>query len=996
MNIENNKYAHEFHAKSEVFRQLMAYEVKEILLISSLYNMYNMEEDGSLTSKIINEYNGMNLCHPPCISGVSSVKEALSLLNKKEFDMVIIVPRLEEMDVLSLGKKIKTIKKDLPVIVISPSVREIKALPEDILGNGIDNIYIWSGNSDIFIALIKNAEDHFNADQDTKRGNVRVLILVEDSPDYYSFFLPIIYREIVNQTQALLKTSLNDNLKLLTMRARPKVLLAKNYEEATALYEKYRSFLLCVISDTRFPINGEADPEAGITLLSKIRDENRNLPLLLMSSESENCRKSKNIPSIFIDKNSASLSRDMHSFFQVHLGFGDFVFCMPDKKEIGRAANLLQLDALLPAIPKESIAYHADRDHFSNWLMARFEIELALKFRAVKSADFSSIDELRQFIISNINELRKKRQRGIVSKFNRNHFDPNVREFVKIGQGSMGGKARGLAFMNGLLNQHEELKNNHPGINIKIPRTMVICTDVFEDFIALNNLQAFSGMGFTDEEVNKAFLNAKMPECLIEELKAYLLQVKYPLAVRSSNHLEDAPFLPSAGLYRTYKIPNNHASLSVRLSHLIKAIKLVYASINYEDAKVFYLNGSHQPFNNSMAVIVQELAGDHYGGYFYPTISGVAQSYNFYPFAHMKPEDGVVHLALGLGRTVVDGEKSLRFSPRYPNIIPEFATVESILQNTQNSFYALQMNNYLEDFSNQPHLNVQKRELDEAEKEFPVKVLASTYIHDENRIRDTWHIPGTKVLTFARLLKYNMPPVSGLFTDLLEFGSKCFGNPVEIEFSMNLYPDKDRKSDFFFLQIRPMAVENNQFKTDITDQDIKNGFCFSSHALGNGVNGDMADIIYVKPRDFRPDATVQMAEEINKLNAQLIQEKRPYLLVGPGRWGASDRWLGIPVKWRNISGVGAIIELRNQSINADPSQGSHFFHNITSLGVQYVTVDEVMKESTAISKDYFDWQWVESFPAVSETRFLRHVQLEKPLIMKINGRKSQCVMARVE
>jgi CheY-like chemotaxis protein len=991
MNIENDKYVCEFHADSEVFRELMTYRVKEILLISSLYNMYNMEEGGNLTSKIVNEYSGMNLCHPPSVSGVSSVKDALALLDKKEFDMVLIVPHLEEMDAVSLGEKIKEIRKDLPVIIISPSIREISALPENGLWNNIDNIYIWSGNSDLFIALIKNAEDHLNVDQDTKRGNARVVILVEDSPDYYSFFLPIIHKEIVKQTQAILKISLNDNLKLLTMQARPKILLAKTYEAAMEFYERYRSYLLCVISDTCFPRNGKADPEAGIALLSKIKSENRNIPLLLMSSEPENKKKSDKIPSIFMDKNASTLPRDIHTFFQTHLGFGDFVFCLPDKKEIDRAENLLQLDAKLPKIPKESIVYHADRDHFSNWLMARFEIDLALKFRTVKSTDFNGADELRQFIISNINQLRKKRQRGIVSEFNRHHFDPNVREFVKIGQGSLGGKGRGLAFMFRLLSQYGDLEENHSNIHIKIPKTMVICTDIFDAFVVENNLQALSEFGISDEAVRKGFLNAQLPEWVTKNLNAYLLQVNYPLAIRSSNHMEDASFSPSAGLFKTYKIPNNHTRLSVRLAHLTRAIKLVYASIYYEDAKFFYKNGSNQPLNNSMAVIVQEIAGDHYGDYFYPAISGVAQSHNYYPFSRMKPEDGVVHLALGLGKTIVAGEKSLRFSPRYPNIIPEFSTVEAILKNAQHSFYALKMNG---DLTKGQDLTLEKRNLLDAKNEFPVKALASTYILEENRIRDTWHTSGPKVLTFAQVLKYNVPPISGLLTDLLNFGTNSFGSPVEIEFAVNLYPDKDRKSDFFFLQIRPMAMEENLFKTEITQQEITQGFCFSSHALGNGINDKMADIVYVKPANFRPESTLQMAEEINRLNAQLIQQNRPYLLVGPGRWGSQDRYLGIPVKWRNISGAAAIIELRNERINADPSQGSHFFHNITSLGVHYITVNEISQELSTLPKEFLDWEWIESLRVVSETKFLRHVRLEAPLFMKINGRNSQCVMTK--
>ncbi|MEA1967301.1 MAG: PEP/pyruvate-binding domain-containing protein, partial [Thermodesulfobacteriota bacterium] len=666
---------------------------------------------------------------------------------------------------------------------------------------------------------------------------------------------------------------------------------------------------------------------------------------------------------------------------------------MPNGQQIDLAANLLQLEAKLPHIPDASIAFHADRDHFSRWLMARSEIDIALKFRSLKRSDFKDIEELRNFIISSIHELRIQRQKGLVSRFERNYFDSDIREFVKIGDGSLGGKARGLAFMSTLLSQNSKIHQNNSEINIKIPKTLVLCTDIFESFVAENNLQFFSKPGFKVEEIVETFLRAELPEWLLKKIKVFLAQIRSPLAVRSSSQLEDAHFQPYAGLYKTYKIPNNHPDLLTRLFDLTNAVKLVYASTFYEDAKAFHKSIASQPFNDSMAVIIQVVAGEQYGDYYYPAISGVAQSYNFYPFSHMKAEDGLVNFALGLGKTVVEGEKTLRFSPKYPNILPQLSNIEDILKNTQNSFYALKTKNYQDGLNFRKHSNLEKIDLHDANEEFPVQKLTSTYLAGEDRIRDTWYAPGPKILTFAQILKYNDPPVPKLISDLLELGSKVFGTPVEIEFSVNLYPGKNRKPDFFVLQIRPMVAYEKRFKVEITAADIEKAFCYSSNALGNGINEEIEDIVYVKPDEFRCEATVQMTREINKINIGLVNNKRSYMLVGPGRWGASDKWLGIPVKWRNISGVGAIVELRNEKINADSSQGSHFFHNITSLGISYITVNE-KKQKGVVKKirDFFDWEWIDSLEAVSETQFLRHVRLTKPMLLKMNGKKSQCVM----
>jgi hypothetical protein len=975
----------EIYERFKAFHELMANKIREILLVSSPYDAFILEEDGSLASRIINEYRGLNLSQPPRVTRTSSAYAALELLNERVFNMVITMPHLDDMDAFSLSLEIKNIRPDLPVILLAHSPRGIYPFPENRDCSGIDKIFIWSGNSDLLLALVKNAEDRLNVDFDTEKAKVRVLILVEDSPVYYSSFLPLIYKEVVRQTQAVLEAGLNEEHRLLTMRARPKILLAGSYDEAVELYRKFRSFVFGIISDTRFPKGGKMVADAGIQLFSQIRKEIPDLPLLLLSSEPKNRKEAEKIPAVFLDKNSPNLLSELHDFFMAHLGFGDFIFRMPDGTEIARADNLHELEVKISQIPEESLWYHAKRNHFSNWIMSRSEIALASEFREVQASEFLDADHMRQYIISNIHTLRKWRQKGVVAQFRGNHFDAYTMDFVKIGQGSIGGKARSLAFMSALLQEHPEIHEKHSKINIEIPKTLVVATDSFEAFVTQNHLEHFSREDFTDEEITEAFLKAQMPESLVSELETYLSQVKYPLSIRSSSLLEDAQFQPYAGLYETYMIPNNHPDLSIRLKHLITAIKLVYASTYYEGPKAFTRSILSQPQAEAMAVIIQQLAGEEYGDYFYPAVSGVAMSHNFYPISHMKSEEGIANIALGLGKTVMEGEKNLRFSPKYPKILPQFSTVDDILTNAQRFFYALRIKDYPDDLNFGKYSNLEKREVDDAEDEFPVRTLASTYVPEEHRIRDTGYISGPKILTFTQILKYNSLPLPQLLNDILELGRKGMGCPVEMEFSVNLNSDKNGKSDFFFLQMRPMVADEERFEVQITEQEIEKAFCHSSQALGNGKNEEMADIVYVKPDDFKPEATVQIAQEVGQVNAVLLKDKRPYLLVGPGRWGSFDRWLGIPVKWQNISGVGAIIELRNEKLRADPSQGSHFFQNITSLGIHYITVTEG-------SEDYFDWKWVASLTALQETEFLRHVRVERPLILKIDGRKSQCVI----
>jgi len=980
MTLNNSEFSNEL-SQFKMFHEIMSVKVREILLISSPYDAYIMEEDRSLASRIVNEYMGLNLSLPPRVTRTSSGQDALALLEQKSFEMVITMPNVDDMDAQTLGEKIKTRHPDLPVILLSHSLRSIFPQGEYRKLKGIDKVFIWSGNSDLLLALVKNAEDRLNVDRDTRRAMVRVLILVEDSPQYYSSFLPLIYKEIVKQTQAVLGVGLNEEHRLLRMRSRPKIMLAETYEEAMNLFQKYRSYLIGIISDTRIPRNEKLDDQAGVDILTFMRQEIPDLPILMLSSDSHNRMKADRIPAVFLDKNSSNLLVELQDFFLNHLGFGDFIFRLPDRTEIDRASSLRSLELKISRIPDESLLYHAGRNHFSNWLMARSEFALASTFREVQAGEFQNTADLRQYIISGLHTVRKLQQKGVVAQFRAQTFDSDIMDFVKIGDGSLGGKARGLAFMSVLLLQNPALSIAYPQVCIQIPKSLVITTQGFESFIALNQLQYCAKNGLSDRDITDVFLKAEMPDWLASDLEAFLTQVHYPLSVRSSSLLEDAQFQPYAGLYQTYMIPNNHPDPAVRLRQLIHAIKRVYASTYYEDPRSFTRNSVSQPQEESMAVIIQQLTGEAYGDYFYPALSGVVQSHNFYPVSRMKSEDGIAHIAIGMGKTVVEGEKSVRFSPRHPRIMPQFTTVEDILNNCQRDFYALKIRGYPDELHFNQFANLEKREIDEAETEYPIRMLSSVYIPNEHRIRDGGHLPGSKIATFASILKHDLFPLPQLLSDLLELGRKGMGCPVEIEFAVNLGTEDQRKNEFYFLQMRPMATEIDRRDVVITDDDLQQALCFSRHALGNGKHDGISDIVYVKPQTFHINATEQMADEIGRINAILSREKRPYLLIGPGRWGTADKWLGIPVKWRNISGVGAIIELKNSQIHADPSQGSHFFQNITSLGIPYITVVED-------SDDTVNWDRLEAYPSVQETRHIRHVRLDQPVTIKIQGKKS--------
>jgi CheY-like chemotaxis protein len=987
MALEIESFAEDFDPHFKIFHELMARKVRDILLVSTPYDAWILEEDCRLSERIIHEYRGLNLSNPPRFTWVSSAQEALAALDKKKFDMVISMLQLADMDVFALGAEIKKKASDLPVVLLAHAALpppDQQCLLDVAKPPGIDRRFVWSGNTDILVAMVKSAEDRMNVEHDTKFAGIRVILFVEDSPIYISSLLPVLYKELVTQTQAILGHGLNEEHRLLTMRARPKILVAENYEEALELFEKYQPYVHGVISDVRIPRNSVLDENAGLDFLSKIKKQRFDIPMLLTSSEASNADKAKKIPAIFVDKNSPTLHAEVRSFFLENLGFGDFVFRHPDGREIDRAPNLREFEELLQRVPEDSFIHHCNRNDFSRWLFARTEIMLASKVRPLRDDDFSSVKSHREYLISLIQTRRQRHLKGVVANFDAGDFDPDT-EFSKIGNGSLGGKARGLAFVANLLQRLPAVHKKFKDVDIFVPQTLVVTTEGFDAFVEANDLKKLAKSDMPDEKIAEAFRNASFPQWIAEALKAYLARIKYPLAIRSSSLLEDAQFRAYAGLYRTYMLPNVDADLETRLRQLISAIKLVYASTFFQDPKAFSKRVGHRTEEEKMAVIVQQLVGERYGDYFYPTISGVAQSHNYYPFAKMKPEEGIATVALGLGKTVMEGEKALRFSPKYPQLLPQRSTVEDILENAQQFFYALKMTPDHREIGILEDVNLEKRDVSDADEEPPVALLASTYIPEEHRIRDSAHMPGYRVLTFAQIMKYGRFPLAEILTEILALGQEGMGCPVELEFSVNMPKDPKHKPQFAFLQLRPMTARADLLQVEITDDEAARAFCVSRRALGNAEKKDMADILFVKPDCFDPGKTPQIAREIGELNAGLLRESRKYLLIGPGRWGSADRWLGIPVSWADICGVGAMVETSSSRLKADPSQGSHFFHNITTLGITYATVSE---------DDFIDWNWLTSQPPANETAHIAHIQLTGPFILKVDGRSSKCVIYR--
>ncbi|MEJ2157096.1 MAG: PEP/pyruvate-binding domain-containing protein [Desulfobacteraceae bacterium] len=975
--------ASDFDTHFKVFHELMSNKVLEILLVASAYDAYILEEDGSLASKIINEYRGLNLSRPPRLTRVDGAKEALERIAAESFDLVITMPHLDDMDPFELGRAIKQSKPDLPVVLLAHSVSGLFPMPENKDSSGIDQIYIWSGDADLLLAIVKNVEDRRNVERDTVQAQVRVIILVEDSPLYRSYFLPLMYKEVVHQTQEVLDESLNEEHRLLKMRARPKILVAETYEAAQALYERYQPFMFGVVADTRFPRNGKLCEDAGVQFLSGIKKEIPDLPVLLISNESKNRRQAATIPALFLDKNSPQLFEELHGFFLDHLGFGDFIFRNADGNEIARAANLRQLEEILPDLPDEPLCYHASRNRFSNWIMARSEIHLASQMRQLHISDFPDIAAMRQYLIGSIHGLRKWRQKGVVIQFDARTFDSQIADIAKIGKGSLGGKARGLAFVSNLLRQSSWLNEKYPGIDIRVPPSLVITTEGFDHFVDQNQLERSACIHMADEEISDAFALGKIPEQIEADLVDYLKSVRGPLSVRSSSLLEDAHHQPLVGLYDTYMIPNDHPDDTVRLAQLTAAIKQVYASAWFAEPRRFALSTAFRHRKELMAVLIQQIVGSAQNSFFYPSITGVARSQNYYPIDRIEPDDGMAKIAVGFGKILSTGEGGLRFCPKYPNSLPDFSKTEDILANAQKHFYALPIQSERADLDLKVDLVL--RNAADATSEPPLFPVLSTYLPEDGRIRDSTAVEGTKLITFAPILKHKTFPLADLLSDLLIFGRQGMGCHVEFEFAMNLDISPRETPVFYILQMRPMPIGSDPFEVGISDTERTGAVCYSTQALGHGIQYRIADLVYVKPDAFDPSQTHMMVREVARINAALKADNRPYLLAGPGRWGSFDPLLGIPVKWDDIDGAAVIVELRNASLKADPSKGSHFFQQITTHGIFYLTVDEE-------GHDRMAWAQLIPLPVYQESDHLCHIRLAHPLVVKCNGRDSQGVV----
>jgi DNA-binding NarL/FixJ family response regulator len=749
MKLEPNRS----HAsRFKIFHDLMRNKVRHILLISTSYEAWIMEEDCRLSEQIVHEYRGLNLSRPPRLTWVSSISDALELLGSRKFDFVINISRTADREAYRIGEQIKRTIPGMQVVLLTHE----EALPDVIPAAhqrhcSIDHIFFWTGNAEILLAIIKSIEDQINVEHDTQRAGIRIILFVEDSPFYLSSLLPILYRELVIETQAVIEDGLNEEHRLLCMRARPKILLAHSFEEALTLYQRFKSNVLGVISDVRFPRNGELDGTSGIELLKHIKSDRFDIPLLLASSEPRNEKIATTIPAVFVDKNSSKLNEEIRSFLLGHLGFGPFIFRMPDGRQVGKATDLYTLEQHVRKIPDESLLFHSRRNDFSRWLFTLAEVDLANRVRPIRDTDYQSLDAHRVHLVELIHNQRMQRQKGVIVNFDKDRFEPDT-EFLKIGKGSLGGKARGLAFISSQIHRRSSLPEMFENVDIFVPQTVALTTEGFDDFIGMNQLGAIIHEEVSDEEIAGRFSAAAFPQALREQLSAMLGPIRHPLAVRSSSLLEDARFKAYAGLYKTYMLANDHTDLNCRLDQLIDAIKMVYASTYFAAPRAFAQRVGHRIENEKMAVMIQQVVGTRHGNHFYPAISGVAQSYNYYPFDRTRPEDGIASMALGLGKAVMEGGKTLRFSPRFPSILPQRSTVTDVLENAQHHFYSLEMGAAICSLGVDDAVTLAKREVSDAVGEYPVRSLSSTYDPQDNRIRDRYGPHGYPVVTFASVL----------------------------------------------------------------------------------------------------------------------------------------------------------------------------------------------------------------------------------------------------
>ena len=974
-----------FILKDVTFVNLMMRRIYNVLIVANPYDAFMLEDDGRVEEKIYNEYVELGLRYPPTFTQVSTSEEAYQVLRTMNIDLVICMPGNADNDAFSVARDIKAGFPKIHCVVLTPFSHGITKRMENEDLSIFDYVFCWLGNTNLILSIIKLIEDKMNLDHDIQEGNVQMLLLVEDSIRFYSSILPNLYNYILAQSKRFSTEALNRHAATLRMRGRPKVVLARNYEEAMALYTKYSDNVLGVISDVRFPIDGVKDSEAGLKLLRNIHKDNPYLPLIVESTESANREKAEAEGFRFVDKNSKKMSIDLRAIMEEHMGFGDFIFRDPKTKaEIMRIHSLKELQDNIFKIPDDSMLYHISRNHMSRWLSARAIFPVSEYLKKITWDRLKDITAHREIIFDAIVQYRHMKNLGVVAVFDRMKFDA-YSHFARIGEGSLGGKGRGLAFLDNIIKTHPDF-NTFAGATVQIPKTVVLCTDVFDQFMEQNNLYQIALSDASDDEILRHFLHAQLPDSLIADFFTFFEAVKCPIAIRSSSLLEDAHYQPFAGIYSTYMIPYLEDKYTM-LEMLACAIKGVYASVYYKDSKAYMAATSNVIDQEKMAVILQEVVGKQYDGRYYPNISGVLRSLNYYPIGDERAEDGIASLALGLGKYIVDGGQTLRVSPYHPNQILQTSELDTALRETQTRFYALDTRHVGNDFKVDDGFNILNLKVKEAERDNSLNYIASTYDPYDQVIRDGIYDGGRKVITFASVLQHGVFPLPQLLQLSMKYGAESMRRPVEIEFACNI--NQDRTGALYLLQIRPIVDSKQMLDEDVAAVPDADCVLRSHNSLGHGVTEDVTDIVYVKTDDrFTASDNPTIAREIEKINKTYLDSGTNYVLVGPGRWGSSDSWLGIPVKWPHISAARVIVEVTLKNYRVDPSQGTHFFQNLTSFGVGYFTVDENRGDG------FFGKSELDAMPSVMETEHVRVVRFARPLKIMMDGKRQEGAVLR--
>ena len=984
--MENNNIPQQwnkFILRDVSFVNLMTHRIFNVLIVANPYDAFMLEDDGRVDEKIFNEYTELGLRYPPSFTQVSTTEEAAEFLSTTSVDLVICMPGNADNDAFEVARDIKHHFPDIPCVVLTPFSHGITRRIENEDMSIFDYIFCWLGNTNLILSIIKLIEDRMNLEHDIQEAGVQMILLVEDSIRFYSSVLPNLYNYILAQSQRFATEALNPHSATLRMRGRPKVVLARNYEEAMDLYNKYADNTIGVISDCRFPVNGEVDPEAGFKLLHAIREHDEYVPLIMQSSETDNRKRAEAEGIAFIDKNSKKMNIDLRNLLADHMGFGDFVFRNPKtKEEIMRIRNLKELQDNIFTIPNDSMLYHISRNHMSRWLCARAIFPVSEFLKTVTWHKLQDVDMHRQIIFDAIVQYRRMKNIGVVAVFDRGKFDA-YSHFARIGDGSLGGKGRGLAFLDNVIKTHPEF-SKFENVKVGIPKTVVLCTDVFDEFMDSNNLYQIALSDASDETILQHFLRAQLPDKFIADFFTFFEATRSPIAIRSSSLLEDSHYQPFAGIYSTYMIPYLDDKYQM-LQMLAAAIKSVYASVYYKDSKAYMTATSNVIDQEKMAVILQEVVGQQHGTSYYPTISGVLRSLNYYPINDETAEEGIASLALGLGKYIVDGGQTLRVCPYHPTQVLQMSEMEIALKETQTQLYALDMEHVSNEFKVDDAFNIKKLKVRDADKDGTLRYIASTYDPYDQIIRDGYYEGGRKIISMTGVLQHDIIPLPELLQMSMKYGSDAMRRPVEIELACNV--NDDRTAEFYLLQIRPIVDSKQVLEEDL--QSIPDSQCLlrSNHSLGHGISEDVLDVVYVKTGDdFSAMNNPKIADEIEQINRRFLERGENYVLIGPGRWGSSDYWLGIPVKWPHISAARVIVEQGLQNYRVDPSQGTHFFQNLTSFGVGYFTINDFCGDGV-IQKDVLD-----AMEAIEETDFVRHVRFNKPLKIMMDGMRQEGVV----